>query len=127
MVSFKKYMIKKLILVLLYQYMTEDTCDKAVDSYLLALKLAPDWHVKNKIIEKLDDAVFSNDGVTFEPNIVIFFSNDIGLNSIVFNNVYLHDDNFDNCDSKTINQDLWLGITNISNIKTYVKKKVKNI
>ena len=36
-------------------------------------------------------------------DVVTFFSNDIGVNSINLNNVNLYDDDFDNCDSETIN------------------------
>ena len=36
-------------------------CDKAVNCCLLALKFVPDWFVMNKMMEKLDSAVFSND------------------------------------------------------------------
>ena len=50
-------------------------CDKAVDSYPLSLKFVPDWFVTNKIIEKLDNAEFSNDDIVF-GDIVAFFSND---------------------------------------------------
>ena len=39
--------------------------DKAVDSYLLALKFVPDWFVTNKMIKKLDNAVLSNDDEMF--------------------------------------------------------------
>ena len=40
-------------------------CDKAVDSYAPSLKFVPDWFVTNKIIEKLDNAEFSNDDIVF--------------------------------------------------------------
>ena len=64
-------------------------CDKAVDSYLIPLKFA----------------VFSNDYIVFgnlDSDFVAFFSNDIGLNSITFDNINLDDDNFDDCDPGTI-------------------------
>ena len=40
-------------------------CDKTVDACLRALKLVPDWFVSNKMLEKLDDVVFSNDDIVF--------------------------------------------------------------
>ena len=70
-------------------------CDKAVDFYLLALKGVPDCFVISEFIEKLDDAVFSNDDLVFgdiNSDIVTFFSNDIGLNSLNLNsNINLND------------------------------------
>ena len=45
------------------------------------------------MIEKLDKAVFSNEDIVafddIDSDIVTFFSNDIGLNSIILNNIYL--------------------------------------
>ena len=60
-------------------------CNKAVDSYLFY-----DWFVTNKIIEKLDSAVFSNDYMVFGNknfDTVTFFSYGIDLNSINHDNV----------------------------------------
>ena len=74
-------------------------CDKVVDSYLLSLKFVPDWLVMSKMIEKPDNAIFSNDDISFgdlDSDIVTFFSNDIGVNSINFNNFNLDNYNFDN-------------------------------
>ena len=80
--------------------------DKAVDSYLPALKFVPDWFVPSKIIEKLDHSVFSNDDIVFgdiDSDIVTFFSNDIGLNSISLSNTNLVEEKFDDGDPETIN------------------------
>ena len=74
---------------------------------VVGLKFVRDWFVANNMIEKLDNAVFSNDDIIFgdiDSNIVTFFSNNIGLNSKNLHNVNLDDDNFDDCDPKTINQ-----------------------
>ena len=82
------------------------TCEKAIYSYLLALIFVPGWFVTSKLIEKLGNAVFSNDEIVFgdvDSDIVTFFSNNIGLNSLNLNNNNLDDDNFDDCDPKTIN------------------------
>ena len=60
----------------------------------------------NEIIEKLDNAVLSNNDIDFgdiDSDIVTFFSNDIGLNSINLNNINRDKNNFDDCDPKTIN------------------------
>ena len=54
--------------------------DKAVDACLPALKFVPGWFVTNKMLVKLDDAVFSNDDIAFfniDSNNVIFFSHDM--------------------------------------------------
>ena len=40
-------------------YIIQEICDKAVDSYLLALKLASDWFVMSKMIEKLDSLLMT--------------------------------------------------------------------
>ena len=40
-------------------------CNKAVDASLLALNFVPDWLVTNKMIEKLDNAVFTNEDIAF--------------------------------------------------------------
>ena len=80
-------------------------CNKAVDAFLPALKFAPDWLVTNKMIEKLDNSVFSNNGMVFGDTgsgIVIFFSFYIGLNSINLNNLNLDDYNFNNYDPENI-------------------------
>ena len=77
------------------KHKTPEICDKAVDSYQLALKFVPDWFVESKIIEKRDSAVFSNGD--------IFFGNNIGLSSIILDNINLDNDNFDDCDPEGIN------------------------
>ena len=77
------------------------------------------------MIEKLDDAIFSDDYTILNDtdfDIVTFFSNDVGLNSIKLKNVNLGDDNFGNSDPKTNNHvRLWFLWINISNSK-HVKK-----
>ena len=85
---------------------TQEIYDKAVDSYLLALKFAPDWFFTSKMIEKLDNAAFYNDDIVFgniDSDIVTFFSSDIDLNSLNLNNINFDDDNFDDYDLETIN------------------------
>ena len=78
------------------RYKTEEMCDKAVDSYLLALKFVPNWVVTNRMIDKPDNDVFSNDNIIFSDidfYIVTFFRSDKGLNSITHNNINLDHDN----------------------------------
>ena len=81
-------------------------CDKAIDSYLLALKFVSDWFVTNNMIEKLDSIVFSDDYIIFgdlDSDFFTYFVNDIGFTSIFHFNISLDDENFDYCDPKTIN------------------------
>ena len=40
-------------------------CDKAISTFLLALKLVPDWFVTNEMLEKLVTAVIYNDDIFF--------------------------------------------------------------
>ena len=88
------------------KYLTQKVFPKAVDSYLLASKFVFDWFVTSEIIEKLDNAVVSNGDIVLggiDSDIVTFFSNDIGLNSVIMNNINLDDDDFGDCDPETIN------------------------
>ena len=78
------------------------------------------------MIEKFNSAVFSNDDIDLgdlDSDYVTFFSNDIGLNSIIFDNINLDDDNdFDDFIQKLLIMFvLWLGIIDISNAK-HLKK-----
>ena len=43
------------------KYKTQQMCDKAVGSFLQALKFVPDWFVTSNMILKCDGAVFAND------------------------------------------------------------------
>ena len=40
-------------------------CDKAVDSYIQALKSVPDWFAASNMLKKRDGVVFSNDNIVF--------------------------------------------------------------
>ena len=108
------------------KYKIQKICGKVVDSNLLASKFVPDWFVTSKMIEKFNSAVFSNDDIDFgdlDSDFVTFFSNDIGLNSIIFDNINLDDDNYfdDFIQKLLIMFVLWLGIIDISNAK-HLKK-----
>ena len=74
------------------------------------------------MIQKLNNAVFSNDYMAFgdvDSNIVTFFSNDICIN------INIDDDNLDDCDPKTVNHiRLWLGKIDLN--KGCKKRKMKN-
>ena len=90
----------------LHRCKTQDMCDKVVDLYLLILKFIPDWIIMCRMIEKHDNALFSNDDIVFGDivsDIVTFFSNDIDLNSININNINLDDDIFHDYDLEIIN------------------------
>ena len=81
-------------------------CGKTVDSYLLALKFVPNWFVTNKMIDKLDNAIFSIDDTVFgdiDFDIVTSFRSDKGLNSISHHNINLDHENFDDYDPENIN------------------------
>ena len=75
-------------------------CDKAVDNFVTALKLVPDWFVLNHILEKRG-FIFSNDDIDLD-DIVKFFSNNMGIVTVDFINVNRHSDNFDEDDPETI-------------------------
>ena len=60
----------------------------------------------NKMIEKLDNAVFSKDYIVYEDSgsdIVSFSSNDLPFNTFHLNNINLDGDKFDDYDPKAMN------------------------
>ena len=74
--------------------------DNAVDTCLPALKLAPDWFVTHKMLEKRDNVIFFNDDKDFDEidsvdDIVTFFSDGVVLVTIDLNYVKFDDNNFD--------------------------------
>ena len=73
-IPIKAFMLK----YCLNRFKMKKLCDNSVVSYLLALKFVSDWFFTNKMIEKLDNGVFSNDDIIFgdiDSDIVEFFSN----------------------------------------------------
>ena len=70
----------------LKRYKTQEMCDEAIDTSLLALKFVPDWFVTNKMLEKLD-VVFSNDDMDLDDK--NFSSDGIGIVTIDLNNINL--------------------------------------
>ena len=72
-------------------------CDKPADTCLPILKFVPDWSVANKMLEKLDNVIFSNDDINLDDidsDIVTFFSDNMGLVTIDLNNINLDINNF---------------------------------
>ena len=82
-------------------------CNKAVDDFLPALKIFPEWFVTNKVITKLLTALFADDDILFfnEDSVNVTFSSDkMGILSIDLNNINLDDDKFDDDDPEAIVQ-----------------------
>ena len=96
-------------------------CDKAVDPCLPTLKFVPVWFVTNKMLEKLDNILFSNDDKDLDDidsDIVTFCCNSMGLVTINFNNFNLKNDNFDEDDPETIVLARFIaGVIDMSKIK----------
>ena len=79
-------------------------CEKFVQAFLPVSKFVPDLFVTNKMLEKLDNAVTSNDYILLvhvDSNSITFLSNDIAFNTIDFNNINFDDNNFDKDDPET--------------------------
>ena len=47
------------------RYKTQEMFDKTVDTCVQTLTFVPDWFVMSKIIDKLDNVVFSDDYIVF--------------------------------------------------------------
>ena len=88
------------------KYKSQEMRDKAVHSYVLTLRFVPDQFVKNKMLEKLDNSIFSNGDLFFhevDPKTFTILSNDMSFNCIDLNNIDLDHGNFDEEDTKTVN------------------------
>ena len=59
-------------------------CDKPVDAFLPTLNFVPDWFVTSKMLEQLDNVLFSNDIKLddLDTDILTFFSDDMDNNTI---------------------------------------------
>ena len=82
-------------------------CDKAVDALLPALKFNSDYFVANKVLEKLDNVVFSNYDIFFvdvDSDAVTFFNDDMDHNTINLNNINFDGESFDEADSEASNK-----------------------
>ena len=53
------------------QYKTQSLCDKAVDDYLAALKLVPDWFVTSKMIKEFFTALYAEENILFLMKILV--------------------------------------------------------
>ena len=100
--------------------------DKAVDAFLPASEFVPGWIVINKMAEKLDNPVISNDDIFFVDvysSIITFRSNDKGFETIDLNILTLMIIVLIKKILKLVFMlDLWLGVIDLNNIK-HVKKK----
>ena len=70
------------------RYKTQELCDKAVDVFLSSLNFFPDRFVMNKMFQKLDNVVFSDDDIyldDIDPDNVTFFSDGMDFFSIDHN------------------------------------------
>ena len=114
--------------------------NKAVDAFRPLLECFPDCFFTNKVLEKLNDVVFSNDdpdlGIVNVTDIVTFFFNCRGIHTIDLNSNSLDDDNFDDDDDDDDDDDmilliflllrLLLDVIGSNNVK-HVKKDERRI
>ena len=78
--------------------------DEAVNNFLTALKLIPDWLVTSKIIKNLFTALYADENILYfneGSSYAVFNCNDMGIVNVDLNNYNL-DDNFDKEDLNTI-------------------------
>ena len=96
-------------------------CDEDVDDCLPALKLAPNWFVSSKILEKLHDALFANDLILIFHEAfgkVTSFSSKIGFLSVDLDKINLDDVSFDKDDPELLFiSDFWSSLINLKNVK----------
>ena len=96
-------------------------CDEDVDHCLPALKLAPDWFVSSKILEKLHDALFANDLILIFHEAfgkVTSFSSKIGFLSVDLDKINLDDVSFDKDDPELLFiSDFCSSLINLKNVK----------
>ena len=79
--------------------------DIIVDTCLLGLKFAPDSFVTSKMREILNKVAFCNDDTDLDyiyPDIVTFFSDYMGINTMSLNIINLDDNSFNEDDPDTI-------------------------
>ena len=99
-------------------------CDKAVDDFLAALKLIPDWFVTSKMIKKLYTALYADENILYfnkNSGDAAFSYNKMGVLSIDVNKINL-DNNSDEDDPDTIIRLLTWHI-NLKNVKHFKKDK----
>ena len=79
--------------------------DIIVDACLLGLKFAPDSFVTSKMREILNKVAFCNDDIDLDyiyPDIVTFFCDYMGINTMSLNIINLDDNSFNEDDPDTI-------------------------
>ena len=99
----------------LNRHKPQEISDKAVDTCLPTLKFVTLWFVTNKIIEKLDQVVFSNDYIDLDDiNSYIFksFSDGMNLVTVDLYNINLDDNKFDEDDPEFIVPVTLIGLHN---------------
>ena len=67
----------------------------------VSIKICSDWLVKSKMLEILNDALFSNDDIDLDyidSDIITFFIDGNAINTIDPNNINLDDGIFDDID-----------------------------
>ena len=75
-------------------------CDEAVDYFVAALKLIPDWFITSKIIKKNLTALHANENILYfneDSGNVVFNCDEMGIFNIVLNIINL-DNNLDEDD-----------------------------
>ena len=80
-------------------------CNKAVNSFLPALKFVPDWSVASKVIKELPTAFYPDENkLYFNKNSgnTIFSYNEMRVLNINHNNIDLDDTNYDEDNPETI-------------------------
>ena len=85
------------------KYITQKMADKAVDDFLAALKLTPNWIVTSKMIKEFFTALHADENILYfneDSGNVVFFCNEMGILNIGLNNINL-DNNFDEDDPDT--------------------------
>ena len=58
-----------------HKYKTQRMCDKAVDDFLAALKLIPDWFATSKMIKELYTALYADGNILYfnEDSVNVLF------------------------------------------------------
>ena len=77
----------------------QEMCGKAVDVCLSVSKFVPDWFATSKMLEILDNVVFSNDYIDLDhidSDIITLFVDDMDINTMDFININFDDNDDDN-------------------------------
>ena len=87
-----------------YKSIIQEMCDEAVDGFLAALKLIPNWFVTSKTIENFFTALYADENILYfneDSGGVIFVCNETGILNKDLNNISV-DNNPDGDDPDTI-------------------------